>query len=340
MTPQGRAFFLNSPPVLVVKANSRSTVLRRVHMDTIGIKSYDAGGNITGGVLVTGLFTATATNLSTRNIPLLRQKVSKVLRSSGYPPDSHSGRALLNVLETLPRDELFQISSDQLARISEEVLKIDLTPRPRAFVRRDEFRRFVSVFVYVPRERHNTQVRLAIEKMLERAFDGHLECATPFFPESPTVRVHYVVWRKDGDLQNPSEAYLETEIETIITTWSDGFRDLILQRYGSAGYELVRKYLDAFPAGYQETNRPERALRDMVGFEKLGPHRRTEIDLHRDGVTDCHSVRATLQQLDEPLTLSKRVPILENFGFDVISERTFLLTPKIGVRSTPCLPAR
>ncbi len=329
LTPQGRAFFLNSPPVIVVKANAKSTVHRRVHMDTIGIKLYGAGGNITGGVLVAGLFAATAYNQSTRRVPLLSQKVSKVLRSSGYPPDSHSGRALLNVLETFPRDELFQISPDQLARISEEVLKIDLTPRPRAFIRRDEFRRFVSVLIYVPRERHNTQVRLQIEKMLEKAFGGHLESATPFFPESAMVRVHYVVWRRQGEMQNPSEAYLETEVETIITTWSDEFRDLILQRYGSAGYEHVRKYLDAFPAGYQETNPPERALRDIVGFEKLGPDRRTEIDLHRDNLTDPRSVRATLQQLEEPLTLSKRVPILENFGFDVISERTFQLTPKM-----------
>ena len=338
LTPQGRAFFLNSPPVIVVKANSKSTVHRRIHMDTIGIKLYGAGGNIIGGVLLTGLFTATAYNQSTRRVPLLRQKVGKVLRSSGYPPESHSGRALLNVLETFPRDELFQISPGELARISEEVLKIDLTPRPRAFIRRDEFRRFVSVFVYVPRERHTTQLRLKIEKMLEKAFDGHLESATPFFPESPMVRVHYVVWRKEGDLCNPSEAYLESEVEKIITIWTDEFRDLILQRYGSAGYELVRKYLDAFPAGYQETNSPERALRDILGFQKLGPNRRTEIDIHREGLTDPQSVRATLQQFDEPLTLSRRVPILENFGFDVISERTFLLTPKMnGAARLVCL---
>ena len=329
LTPQGRAFFLNSPPVIVVKANAKSTVHRRIHMDTIGIKLYGAGGNITGGVLIAGLFTATAYNQSTLKVPLLRQKVSKVLRSSGHPLDSHSGRALLNVLETFPRDELVQISPDQLARISEEVLKIDLTPRARAFIRRDEFRRFVSVFVYVPRERHNTQVRLQIEKMLEKAFDGHLESATPFFPESPMVRVHYVVWSGQGEMQNPSEAYLETEVEKIITTWSDEFRDLMMQRHGSAGYEHVRKYLDAFPAGYQETNPPERALRDIAGFEKLGPNHRTEIDLHRVDLADPRSVRATLQQLDEPLTLSKRVPILENFGFDVISERTFQLAPKL-----------
>ena len=335
LTPQGRAFFLSSSPVIIVKANSKSTVHHRVHMDTIGIKLYGPGGNITGGLLIAGLFTTTAHNLPTRNVPLLRQKVAKVLRSSGFPYESHSARALLNVLETFPRDELFQILPDQLARISEEVLKIDLTPRPRAFVRRDEFRRFVSVFVYVPRERHNTHVRLEIEKMLEKAFDGHLESAMPFFPGSPMVRVHYIVWRGRGDLQNPSEAYLETEVEKIITTWSDEFRNCILERYGSAGYELVHKYLDAFPAGYQETNRPERALQDILRFEKLGPDHPTDIDLYSENPPDPRSVRATLQQLDEPLTLSKRVPILENFGFDVISERTFQLTPKLDGEARP-----
>ncbi|HXW21803.1 MAG TPA: hypothetical protein VEK14_02745, partial [Rhodomicrobium sp.] len=328
-TPQGRAFFLNSPPVIVFKANSKSTVHHRVHMDTIGIKLYGAGRKITGGLLIAGLFTATAHNLPTRDVPLLRQKVAKVMRSSGFPYESHSSRALLNVLETFPRDELFQISPDQLARISEEVLKIDLTPRPRVFIRRDEFRRFVSVSVYVPRERHNTQVRLAIEKMLEKAFDGRVESATPFFPESPMVRVHYIVWRGQRDLQNPPEAYLETEVEKIITTWSDDFRNCILKRHGGAGYELVHKYFDAFPAGYRETNRPERALEDIERLEKLGPDHPTDIDLYRDDPADPRSVRATLQQLDEPLTLSKRVPILENFGFDVISERTFQLTPKM-----------
>ncbi len=241
LTPQGRAYFLNSPPVIVAKANSKSTVYRRIHMDTIGVKLYDAGGNITGGVLIAGLFTASAYNLPTRNIPLLRQKAGKVLRSSGYPPESHSGRALLNVLESFPRDELLQISPDQLARISEEVLKIDLTPRPRVFVRRDEFRRFVSVFVYVPRERHNTQVRIAIEKMLENAFDGRLESATPFFPESAMVRIHFVLWRKDADLRNPAEPNLESQVEAIITTWGDELRDCILQRYRRRGVRDCRE---------------------------------------------------------------------------------------------------
>jgi glutamate dehydrogenase len=329
LTPQSRAFFLNSPPVIVAKANSKSTVHRRIHMDTIGIKLYGEGGRIAGEMRVAGVFTASAYNLSTRNIPLLRQKVGKVIKSSGYTPDGYSGRALLNVLETFPRDELFQMSSDQLARISMEILKIDLTPRPRVFIRHDEFGRFVSVFVYVPRERYSTDVRVLIVKMLERALDGRFESFTPFFPESAMVRIHFVIWRKDVELRDAAEADLEKEVEGIIRTWSDEFRDRILQHYGSAGFDLVEKYLHAFPGGYQETNQPGRALEDIQRLEKLGPNRRTDIDIYRDNLADPNSLRATLQQLDEPLTLSKRVPILENFGFNVVSERTFKLTPKM-----------
>jgi glutamate dehydrogenase len=329
LTPESRAFFLNSPPVIVAKANSKSTVHRRIHMDTIGIKLYGDGGNIAGEMRVAGLFTASAYNLSTRNIPLLRLKVDRVIRSSGYPPESYSGRALLNVLETFPRDELFQISAEQLARISEEILKIDLTPRPRLFVRRDEFGRFVSVFVYVPRERYNTDTRVAIASMLEETFDGRFESFTPFFPEGATVRIHFVVWRKDVELRNAEEADLEKAVEKIMRTWSDEFRDRLLQHYGNAGFGLLEKYLHAFPAGYQETNRPGRALEDIQRLEKLGPNRRTDIDLYRDNLEEPNSLRATLQQVDEPLTLSKRVPILENFGFNVVSERTFRLTPKL-----------
>ncbi len=329
LRPQGRAFFLNSPPVIILKAIGKSTVHRRAHMDAVAVKLYGADGAIAGVVLFVGLFAATAYNLPTRAIPLLRRKADKVMLSSGHAPESHSGRALTNILDTFPRDELFQIAPAQLSRICGEVLKIDLTPRPRAFVRRDEFGRYVTVFIYVPRERHNTEVRHGIERMLEQAFGGRLDAATPFFPESAMVRVHYVLWREEAELKNPAEADLESQVEAIIRTWCDAFRDLILDRYGGAGYDLIRKYLDAFPAGYQETNAPERALEDMARFERLGTDRPTDIDLTCGDAAGAGNVRATLQQLDEPLTLSKRVPILENFGFDVISERTFRLTPQM-----------
>ncbi len=330
LTPQIRAYFLNSPPVIVAKGNDKSTVRRRAHMDIVGIKLYGQGGRIAGQLRLAGLFTASAYNLSTLNIPLLRLKAEQVLASSGYPQDSHSERALLNVIESFPRDELFQISTGQMARISGEILKTDLTSRPRVLIRRDEFERFVSAFVYVPRERFSTDVRVAIVKMLEAAFGGRFESFTPFFSEGAMVRIHIVIWRTEEALKDAAEAALENEVEKIVRTWSDELHDRIVKHYGSAGYRLADKYLNAFPAGYQETNRPSRALEDIRGLEKLGPDLRTEIDIYRDGPAERQSVRATLLQVDEPLTLSKRVPIFENLGFDVISERTFALAPKIG----------
>ncbi len=195
LPPKVRAFFLNSPPVIVAKGNDKSTVHRRAHMDIVGIKLYGPEGAVTGHLRLAGLFASSVYNHSTLNIPILRQKASKVLRSSGHPQGSHSERALLNVLETFPRDELFQISEEQLAGIADEVLKLNLTPRPRVFIRRDEFERFISAFVYVPRERFNTDVRVAVIQMLEDAFGGRFEAFTPYYSESATVRTHIVIWR-------------------------------------------------------------------------------------------------------------------------------------------------
>ena len=302
---------------------------RRARMDIVAIKLYGRGGRIAGQLRIAGLLAASAYNLSTLNIPLLRHKVETVLQGSGYPMGSRSERALLNVLETFPRDELFQIPAEQLARIAGEIVKTDLSPRPRVFIRRDEFERFISAFVYVPRERYNTEVRLAMVKMLEETFGGRLESFTPFFPEGAMVRIHVVIWRTDDALKDAEEEGLERAVENIVRTWSDELCDRILKHYGSAGYRLADKYLSAFPAGYRDTNQPSRALQDICGLEKLGPDLKTEIDIHREDPRDGEKVRATLLQVDRPVTLSARVPIFENMGFNVISERTFELTPKL-----------
>ena len=182
---------------------------------------------------------------------------------------------------------------------------------------------------------------MAIVKALEEAFGGRLESFTPFFPEGAMVRIHFVIWRTNGPLKDVAEESLERAVERIVRTWGDELRERILMQYGSGtGYRLAEKYQRAFPAGYQETNRPSRALEDIRGLETLGAEVTTEIDIHREDPTDGDKVRATLLQVDRPVTLSARVPIFENMGFDVISERTFELTPKTGGGSRPRLPAR
>ena len=110
-----------------------------------------------------------------RTIPYLRRKIDSIIRRAGFDPSSHSGKALVNVLETYPRDELFQIDEDTLYQFALAILQLDERPRVRVLPRRDRFDRFVSVLVYVPRDRYDSQIRAAIGNYLAAAFNGRDE---------------------------------------------------------------------------------------------------------------------------------------------------------------------
>src|SRR5262249_19435742 len=152
--------------LIITKANMRSRVHRRVYLDYIGVKRFDADGNLVGEFRIVGLFTSTAYTRSTRFIPYLRRKVDAVLSRAGFDPDSHSGKALANVLETYPRDELFQTDDETLFQFALAILQLDERPRVRVLARRDRFDRFVSVLVYVPRERFDLRLRNEVGEYL------------------------------------------------------------------------------------------------------------------------------------------------------------------------------
>ena len=139
ITPQIRALLKQPTLLIVTKAAVRSRVHRRVHMDYVGVKRFDRDGKLTGELRLIGLFTSTAYTRSTRSIPYLRRKVAAVLQRAGFNPDGHSGKALVNVLETYPRDELFQIDEDTLYHFALAVLQLDERPRVRVLPRRDRF---------------------------------------------------------------------------------------------------------------------------------------------------------------------------------------------------------
>ena len=159
MTPEVRRFFFAPAPLIITKANVTSRVHRRAHMDYIGIKTYHADGKPKGEIRFVGLFTSQAYVSSPSQIPLLRHKVETVLAASGYPAASHAGKALLNILDTFPRDELFQIGAKELQAWSEGILDLETRPRVRLFARIDRFDRFVSVLRVRPRDRYTTRMR-------------------------------------------------------------------------------------------------------------------------------------------------------------------------------------
>jgi glutamate dehydrogenase len=222
ITPQIRVLLKQPTLLIVTKSAVRSRVHRRVFMDYVGVKRFDRDGKLVGEFRIVGLFTSTAYTRSIRSIPYLRRKVDAIMRRAGFDPDGHSGKALANVLENYPRDELFQLDEDTLYQFALTVLQLDERPRVRVLPRRDRFDRFVSVLVYVPRERYGSSVRKAIGDYLADAYKGHVSAFHPFFPEGQLVRVHFIIALPSGaEAPKPDRASLERAVEAIVRTWVD-----------------------------------------------------------------------------------------------------------------------
>ncbi len=327
MTAEIRRFFFAPAPLIITKANMVSRVHRRVHMDYIGIKTYRADGALKGELRLVGLFTSQAYVRLPSEIPFLRLKVEKVLAGSGYPPASHAGKALANILNTFPRDELFQIGVERLQAWSEGILDLETRPRVRVFARVDRFDRFVSLLIYAPRDRYNTRVRERIGALLAELYQGRVSAFYPYFPEGPLVRVQFIIGRYAGPTPQVEPAWLEQKIAEIIRTWEDRLAEAIA-KLGPRAPALQAKYGNAFPAGYAETFPPERALEDIERIERLGPDRPIAVDFYRGATAAPGRCHAAVYRFGEPIALSERVPVLENLGFRAIDERSYHLTPR------------
>ncbi len=323
MSPIAQEFFSTPNPLIIAKANFLSPVQRRVHVDSIGIKLYGPDGSLSGELRIVGLFSAAAYNESSKRIPFLRHKVEQVFRNLGYGPNSYSGRVLANIIESFPRDELIQISTEQLTEIAGALVRLELMPRTRVIVRLDEFGRFASVLVYVLRERFATEVRQEIIALLERAFEARMTEFTPVFALGPLVRLHVVLWKDEGQIPDVDARELEAQVEKIVRTWQDDLCDLIREHYGRGVNDILERYKAAFPPSYEYSNTPARALLDIEQIEKLTDEVPVGIDFFCETKTPTHELQVMLFQLHEPISLSRRVPVLENLGFSVISEQTF-----------------
>src|ERR1700719_2947636 len=227
ITPEIRALMEEPRLLVITKSTLRSPVHRRVDMDYIGVKRFDRHGKLVREYRICGLFTSTAYTRSVRAIPYLRRKADDVIRRAGFDHASHSGKALVNVLETYPRDELFQIDEDLLYHFVLAILQLGERPRVRVLPRHDRFDRFVSVLVYVPRERYDSATRIAIGNYLANVYQGRVSAFYPFFAEGPLVRVHFIIGRSEGEAPNPERATLDRAVETIVRSWIDGLNEAL-----------------------------------------------------------------------------------------------------------------
>ncbi len=327
-----REFARSSDPLIITKANSHSTVHRATYLDYVGVKTFDSSGNVAGERRFIGLWTSSAYSHSPRDIPLLRLKVQSVIDHFGLKPSSHDNKAVVHVLETFPRDELFQASVSELIRIVRGVVNLYERAQVRLFVRRDAFRRFYSCLVFVPRDRYNTQACARIERLALEAFHGQAIETQVQLSESVLARLHVLV-RTSPEAGHPVDAAeLERRIMETVRTWQDQLKDTLLEAHEETeALRLLRLWSQAFPAAYQADTPTDAALADIVCLEKLvAEPSGLRMNLYRRAGQPPHKVQFKLFRRDRPIPISDVLPTIENLGLKLISERPYEISSRDG----------
>ncbi len=332
LSPEGRAKAREPHLLILTKANARATVHRSTHLDYVGIKVFDAQGAVTGEKRFLGLFTASAYNESVLRVPIIDTKVHKVLETSGFTADSHSGKDLLETLEGYPRDELFQTSAEDLYEIATEVLHLQERRKSQLFLRADEYGRFVSCLIYIPRDRYTTAVRLKMESILRSAFHGSSVDYTTRVSESVLARLHFVVRVAPGEvIPAVDEKDLQQRLIEATRTWDEDLSEVARVEYGEeAGARLIGLYGKAFPEAYKEDFSPRVGVVDLRQFELLDNKDSTRLNLYHEPGSPSAERRFKLYRRGR-LSLTAVLPLFTHFGIEVIDEHPYQIDRSDGV---------
>ncbi|KID56810.1 NAD-glutamate dehydrogenase [Pseudoalteromonas luteoviolacea] len=318
--------------LILTKTNSQSRVHRPAHIDYVGIKRFDEEGNVIGEDRFIGLFSSSFYNNSASDVPVLKSKIARIMEQCDFAKGTHAYKAVLNILETYPRDELVQARESELLDVAMGVLQTQERDMCRLFVRRDVYGRFFSCMVYVPRERYNTALRRETQKLLGDAFGSNEKVEfTTFFSESTLARTHYIVRVADNNIKyNVKE--IENNLVEAARTWEDKLQTALLAGEGEArGNDLNRKYATAFPRAYKDEVLPSAAVVDISKLEKLSDENKLEMLFYRpQEEANSQIVRLSLFHKDEPIHLSDVMPMLENFGLRVIGETPYAVKTSDG----------
>ncbi|MBL8675931.1 MAG: NAD-glutamate dehydrogenase, partial [Alphaproteobacteria bacterium] len=320
-------FIIDPDPLILTKTTQVSLVHRRDPMDSITIKRFDKDGKVIGFYQFVGLFTSVAYNQSAREIPLLRRKISRILERSGFDEQWHDGKTLLHILESFPRDELFQASEDWLFETSMAILQLQNRQRLTLFIRPDKFARFVTCLVYVPRDRYDSELRKKIGDVLEKDLNGKITNWQTQLGELAFARIHFSI----RILQKQSLSYdvkaIENDLSEATLTWRDSLQKILFKFKGEEkGLQLFEKYGLSFSKGYQEKFTAHETVFDITEMESAFLTSELKASLGYANEEDHSKLKFKIYSVGGPVSLSNILPVLENMNMRVLSELSFLVT--------------
>ena len=327
LSPEFSAYARRQDLIIITKANSRSVIHKPVPMDRVGIKRYDEGGNLIFEDRFLGLFTSAAYSRSVLEIPMLRLKAKRVLDRAGLDPRSHNGKALVDILETFPRDEFFQITDDDLFDIARGILLLQERQRVALFTRKDVFERFIACYVFVPRDRYTPEFKERAKQVLEEAFSGRDTQVYDYVTSSALARGLFIVRTTPGNIPEVDVRRVEAEIGEVARTWSDRLLETLTSRQGEeSGIDLHHRYKRAFPVAYAERFSADEALYDVGNVEHVLLTGNLVVDLYRHRSDDLQ-FHCKIIHSGPPVPLSEIMPRLENMGLKVLAEVPYEVLP-------------
>jgi len=313
-------------PLIITKTNARSTVHRQGYLDYIGVLKFDARGRTIAERRFLGLFTSSAYSLSALDTPLIRGRAKAVLEDLKLNPGSHAWKSMLHIFETMPRDDMFQANNAELAEIAVGVLNLQERRRVRLFVRRERYGRFYSCLVYIPRERFNTENREKIQEILKRALNGRTLDYVVNVSESTLARLQVIIRPKPGSEIELDVPGLEQNIVDAVRSWTDELSAILIQRHGEeAGLKLATRIGKAFPEAYKEDVTPQLAAEDVEYAAAVDAGEDLRMTLYRPHRTRGGLIRFKLFRKHDPIPLSEVLPMLEDLGLRIVSERPYEL---------------
>ena len=317
--------------LVLTKANSRATVHRPAYLDYVGVKKFDANGEVIGERRFLGLFSAAAYTESVSRIPVVRRKVQDVLAASGFSGESHDGRDLLQILETFPRDEIFQTAAEELLQIATSVLYLQERRRLRLFLRQDEYGRYFSALVYLPRDRYTTRIRLRLMDILMQELNGAAIDYSVYATESVLTRLHFVVRVTPGSelphLTDAEVERIEGKLAEAARFWMDGFNDQLHLELGEErAADLSRRYANAFPDGYRADFSARAAVSDLKQIESLAGEGDFRLNLYQPVGAGDDERRFKIYRVGGPISLTEVLPVLQRLGVEVLDEHPYALT--------------
>ncbi|MBI4030171.1 MAG: NAD-glutamate dehydrogenase, partial [Proteobacteria bacterium] len=321
------------PPLTVMKLARRSTVHRSVPLDAIVVKKHDRKGSVVGECLFIGLFTSVTYSRSIQDVPLLRRKADEVLAKSGFRIGGHNYKAARHILEKYPRDELFQMSMDKILKTVTSIMHLQERQRIALYTRRDIFGRYVSCLVYVPRDRYDTRLRMIMQQILESEIGGRCSDFYTNLDDSNTARVMFTVETNEMMTKTRYDTKkIEARLQEAGRVWSEKLALALLDVGGDESRipDIVEKYGNAFPVGYQENYEPRQCVYDIgkLGEAEKRDNSNLTLDLYRCKVCGGDALRLKVYARNAPINLSDILPILENMGLTVLSELPFEVKPK------------